>query len=192
MFSGKGSSKGENEMLQEIEDGKKKKGLFGLSAKFKDKDEDRRYGNKIWKGRSLPGAEHSQPNVVQTDNEHQDQAISAAVGELTDWARTGSFDRDAQLAHASNIFAANTHGTGQSPQPTFLLSGNDIDKREREQATKDHQDRTKDALKIEKRGRERLEKETAKAEKEAVKRKGEMGSVTWAISKSEAGLRLAI
>ena len=182
MFS-RGHGKEEQE---EPDDVKRKKGFFGLGGKHKDKDDEK---DKSRFGRSKPKKSEAEQDLPY--NQSGDHSIGA-MPESGEWTRLGT-DRGRQSPLPAFVSMSTpatrttsplppSHASNLHPETPFIAM--EVGKREREKAIREAQERTKEHLKAEKKERERAEKDAYKAEKEEQRKKGEYGSVTWAISKS--------
>jgi len=185
MFS-RGLGKEEQE---EPDDVKRKKGFFGLGGKHKDKDDEK---DKSRFGRSKPKKADTEQDLSYNHSGDGHVRPTGAMPESGEWTHLGA-DRGRQspLPPLVSISTPATRATSPLPplhasniHPEAPLVAMEVGKREREKAIREAQERTKEHLKAEKKERERAEKDASKAEKEEQRKKGEYGSVTWAISRS--------
>jgi hypothetical protein len=173
----------------EVDEGKRKKGFFGLGGKGKDHHDDKdksKFGRKIRKS----DAEAELNRYPQDDGV---PPINGSTQESGDWTHVGLNQGRASPMPGyppSSLPATRVASPIPPPQqPTAMYHApqfvaHEVSKKEREKAIRESQERTKEFLKAEKKDRERAEKEAAKAEKEEQKKRGEYGSVTWSISES--------
>ena len=178
-----------DEPESEVDEGKRKKGFFGLGGKSKEHHDDKekgKFGRKLRKSDAEP----------EGHRYHPEDGASIRNGSMqgsVDWAHAG-MDRG-RISPMPGFTASSmptTRVASPIPPPQLVASAvyapqlvaHEVSKKEREKAIRESQERTKEFLKAEKKDRERAEKEAARAEKEEQKKRGEYGSVTWAISKS--------
>lgn len=174
----------------EVDEGKRKKGFFGLGGKGKDHHDDKdkgKFGRKMRKS----DAEAELHRYPQDDGV---TPLNGSTQESGDWTHVGLNQGRASPMPGyppSSMPATRVASPIPPPpqQPPAMyhvpqLVAHEVSKKEREKAIRESQERTKEFLKAEKKDRERAEKEAAKAEKEEQKKRGEYGSVTWSISES--------
>lgn len=177
------------EQESEAEEGKKKKGFFGLGGKTKDHDEKDKDKGKFSRKLRKSDAESDGYRHYADDG---DPPSNGQMQDSAEWTHVG-MDKGRISPMPGYVAASMPTTRVASPVPPPQLASSavfgpqlvahKVGRKEREKAIRESQERTKEFLKAENKDRERAEKEAAKADREEQRKRGEYGSVTWAISR---------